>query len=152
MREIADYTHRQQLKSTRVGSRRHSNIGTIMDSAFGFNHLNYPWSRGQQNLPSFITNWQFSQIQNVRSCIYFHFAPAGTSRPLVTSLTYLFYILSQVQHVPFSCTTLSELMQDVKINSLSREYFHKGVMVTQNDIKLFHKFIHSCSLIHVPTP
>jgi hypothetical protein len=43
-------------------------------------------------------------------------------------------------------------MQDLQINSLTREYFHKGVLVTQNDIKAFHKFIHICSLIHVHSP
>jgi hypothetical protein len=86
------------------------------------------------------------------SLYLFTLAPFGTSLPVATALTCLFYVLSQVQHVTFSCTALPELMQDLKINSLTREYFHKGVMITQNDIKLFHKFIHSCSLIHVPTP
>jgi hypothetical protein len=152
MRECADCIYRLQLKSTRVRSAPYSIIGTIMDSALGFNHLNCPWSRCQQNLPSFITNWQFAQIQNIRSYIYLHFAPVGTSLPVGTAFICLFYVLSQVQHVWFSCTTLPDLMQDLKINSLTREYFHKGVMITQNDIKLFHKFIHSCSLIHVPTP
>jgi hypothetical protein len=37
-------------------------------------------------------------------------------------------------------------------SSLIREYFHKGVLVTQNGIKAFHKFIHICSLIHVHSP
>jgi hypothetical protein len=43
-------------------------------------------------------------------------------------------------------------MQDLQINSLTRELFHKGEMLTRKDIKLFHKFIHSCGLIHIHSP
>jgi hypothetical protein len=103
-------------------------------------------------VPSFIINWQFAQFQNIRSYIYLHFAPVGMNLPVATALTYLLYVIPQVQYVTFSCTALPEHMQDLKTNSLTREYFHKGVMITQNDIKLFHKFIHSCSLIHVHSP
>jgi hypothetical protein len=43
-------------------------------------------------------------------------------------------------------------MQDLQINSLTTELFHKGVMIIPKDIKLFHKFIDSCGLIHVHSP
>jgi hypothetical protein len=54
--------------------------------------------------------------------------------------------------LPFPNTPCTSQLQDLQINSLIREYFHKGVLVTQNGIKAFHKFIHICSLIHVHSP
>jgi hypothetical protein len=43
-------------------------------------------------------------------------------------------------------------MQDLQINSLTREFFHKGVMVVRKDIKQFQKFIDSYALIQVHSP
>jgi hypothetical protein len=68
---------------------------------------------------------------------------------LLLLLLICFTYLSQVPHVPVSCIIVPELMQDLQINSLVTQIFHKGVMVIQKDIKLFHKFIDSCGLIHV---
>jgi hypothetical protein len=100
---------------------------------------------------SFITKWQFAQIQNIRSYIYLHFPPVGTSLPDATALTYLFYILSQVQHVPFSCTTLPELVQDLKIKSYHRIFSQRSDDYTKLYQTLSQIYSH-CSLIHVPTP
>jgi hypothetical protein len=121
-----------------------------MDSALGFNHLNDTQSRFLQNLLCFTTNWQHSQIQTLRSYIYFHFTIVKRNLHDATVLTCFAY-LSQVPHVLFTCTAVPELMQDLQINSLSRE-IHKGVMVAWKDIKQFHKFIDSCGLIQVHTP
>jgi putative heme iron utilization protein len=49
-------------------------------------------------------------------------------------------------------SALQKFMQDLQFNSHPREFFHKEVMVTQKDMKLVQKFIHSCGLIHVQGP
>jgi hypothetical protein len=49
-------------------------------------------------------------------------------------------------------SAVQKFMQDLQINSHPREFFYKGVMVTQKDMKLLQTFIHSCGLIHVQGP
>jgi hypothetical protein len=88
MRERAEHLYRQQLQSTSVGPRPTFKFGTLTDSAFVFNHLNDSRSRCQQNLPSFTTNWQLGQMENLNLTFVFtlHYSD-GIGKML---LTYMF--------------------------------------------------------------
>jgi hypothetical protein len=61
----------------------------------------------------------------------------------------LFSFLSQVHHVPVSCTSLPELVQDIEIRGLARGFLHKVNGYITKYIKLCHIFVGSCDLIHV---
>jgi hypothetical protein len=119
-----------------------------MHSALVFKHLNDSQSRCQQNLPSFTTNWQFAQIQNLRSYIDFHFT---LLRWNLQDATYL--------HVSLTCPKYTMYQSAAQpFHKLSRTYistllleriFTRGDGYKKNDMKLFHKFIDRCGLMHV---
>jgi hypothetical protein len=61
-------------------------------------------------------------------------------------------VLLNCPKYPMYLSVLQKFMQDLQFNSHPREFFHKGVMFTQKDMKLVQRFIHSCVLIHIQGP
>jgi hypothetical protein len=115
------------------GQDLHSNILTLMDSALVFNHLNDSQSRCQQNLPSFTTNWQFVQIQNLRSYIYFHFT---LLRWNLQDGTYLHVLLTCPKYPVYQSVArpFHKLSRTYISTVLPERFFTKGDGVAQKRI------------------
>jgi hypothetical protein len=153
---VQNITTRQGLRNNREGPRHTFNYWALMDSVLRFNHLNDAQCRIHQNLPP-LTTWQLAQLAtctNPKNQIIYLFS-LPTSQKEAECCCY--YDLPGVLTCPkypmcLTFTFVTVLMQDLQINSLTRELFRKGVMVTWTDIKLFHKFIHNCGLVHIPSP
>jgi hypothetical protein len=122
------------------GQDPHSNIVTLMDSALVFNHLNDLQSRCQQNLPYFTTNWEFAQIQNLRSYIFF-------------TLHYLDGICKMYPTYMFAYQSAAQPLHKLSIIYIStvlpERFFTRDDGCTKKDMKLFHKFIDIFGLMHV---
>jgi hypothetical protein len=64
----------------------------------------------------------------------------------------LFSYLSQVHHVLVSCTSLPELIQDLDVRSVTKEFVHKVNGYITKYVKLCHIFIGSCDHTYVHCP
>jgi hypothetical protein len=88
-----------------------------------------PQYRLQQNMPAFTPTGKLANIQNLRPYIDFHTILLRMNLYVATAFTYL----SQVPHVPISCTALPEIIEELQINSIPESFF-TGVRVTQKRI------------------
>jgi hypothetical protein len=105
---------------------------SLLGSALVFNHLNDSQSRCQQNLPSFTTNWQFAQNQNLSSYIFFTLHYSDWICKML--LTYMFCL-------PVPNTQCTNQLHGHSTNYLELTYqqyyqrdFSQGVMVAQRRI------------------
>jgi hypothetical protein len=127
----------------------HSTIGTLMDSTFGFIHLNDPESRFQQNCLPLQPTGNLHKCKNLRCNFYFHFTLVSTNLPVALALTYFTSCPKYpfTSHLHWCSRTYARFTNLWIYNSI----FQKWVKVTWKDIKL-HKFIYCCGLIHVHSP
>jgi hypothetical protein len=95
-------------------------VRTPLRSVPRLGQLHGPQNRLQQNMPA------FANIHNVRHHLDFHVTLLRMNLYVATDLTYL----SQVPHVPISCTALPEIIEELQIFKL-QGVFTQGVRVTQ---------------------
>jgi hypothetical protein len=134
----------QKLKNARLGPRLYSNMGMPLCYVPGFELLNDPQYGLNTICIPLLPTGKFSQIHNLRSHIYFHFTVLKLNLHVATTLNYL----SQVLHVPITFTSFPEIIKDLHIKSTSREFFPRCEGYKKKDIKLFHKYIDGCGIIH----
>jgi hypothetical protein len=84
-------------------------------------------------MPAFTPTGKLANIQNLRPYIDFHVTLLRMNLLVTTALTYL----SQVPHVPISCTALSEIIEELQINSIPERFFTRSEGYTEQDMKLF---------------
>jgi hypothetical protein len=94
-RKIVRPCHKKYLITTEISALEwdevsRSNIGTLLGSVLGLGCLIDPQYRLQQNQPYLLlTGNKLTQIQNLRSYIYFHFTLLRRNLHVATALTYL---------------------------------------------------------------
>jgi hypothetical protein len=125
----------------------HSNIGTFMDSALVFNHLNDSQSRCQQ---SAFLYYQLAICtnQNLRSYIYFHFS---LLRWNLQDATYLHVLLTCPKYPMYQSAAwpFQKLSRTYISTVLPERFFTSDDGCTKKVMKLFHKFSDSSGLMHV---
>jgi hypothetical protein len=84
-------------------------------------------------MPAFTPTGKLANIQNLRPYIDFHVTLLIMNLYVATAFTYL----SQVPHIPISCTALPEIIEELQINSIPESFFTRNEGYAQQDMKLF---------------